>query len=128
MESVNMTRRASKLVLFCGVAVAGLALPHLASASAAGAGGGMPYESFLTNITKSVSGPLAYAIALLGVVGAGATLIFGGDMNGFLRAIILLVCFAALLITAPALLTAISGSGAVIAMAVPAAAALAGSA
>ncbi len=113
--------RTSTSALAIGVAIGLMAasLPQLALAASASAGGGLPYESFLTNITKSVSGPLAYVIALLGVAGAGGTLIFGGDLNGFLRAIILLVCFAALLISAPALLTAISGAGAVVAVAGP---------
>jgi type IV secretion system protein VirB2 len=110
----------STLAIGLAVGLAAVSLPHLALAASAGAGGGLPYEAFLTNITKSVSGPLAYVIALLGVAGAGGTLIFGGDLNGFLRSIILLVCFAALLISAPALLSAISGAGAVVAMAGPA--------
>lgn len=114
--------RTSPPALAIGLAVglAAITMPHLALASSAGTGGGLPYESFLTNVTKSVSGPLAYGIALLGVAGAGGTLIFGGDLNGFLRVIILLVCFAALLISAPALLTAISGAGAVVAAVAPA--------
>lgn len=110
----------SRLAMGVAIGLVAVSLPHLALAASASAGGGLPYEGFLTNITKSVSGPLAYVIALLGVAGAGGTLIFGGDLNGFLRAIILLVCFAALLISAPALLTAISGAGAVVAAAGPA--------
>ena len=113
-------RKASTSALGLAVGLAAAGLPHLALASSAGAGGGLPYESFLTKITSSVSGPMAYAIALLGVAGAGGTLIFGGDLNGFLRGIILLVCFCALLISAPALLSAISGAGAVVALAAPA--------
>jgi type IV secretion system protein VirB2 len=108
------------LAIGVGAGLLASGLPHMALAASAGAGGGLPYEGFLTNVTRSVSGPLAYGIALLGVAGAGGTLIFGGDLNGFLRSIILLVCFAALLISAPALLTAISGAGAVVALAAPA--------
>ncbi|HVY33132.1 MAG TPA: TrbC/VirB2 family protein [Caulobacteraceae bacterium] len=110
----------SALAIGLAIGLAAVSMPHLALASSASAGGGLPYESFLKNVTSSISGPVAYAIALLGVAGAGGTLIFGGDLNGFLRAIILLVCFAALLISAPALLTAISGAGAVVALAAPA--------
>ena len=111
---------ASSLAIGLAVGLVAVSLPHLALASSASAGGGLPYESFLTKITSSVSGPMAYAIALLGVAGAGGTLIFGGDLNGFLRGIILLVCFCALLISAPSLLSAISGAGAVVALAAPA--------
>lgn len=110
----------SSLAMAVAVGLVAVSLPHLALASTANTGGGLPYEGYLTNITKSISGPLAYVIALAGVAGAGGTLIFGGDLNGFLRVIILLVCFAALLISAPALLSAISGAGAVVAQAAPA--------
>jgi type IV secretory pathway VirB2 component (pilin) len=110
----------STLAIGLAIGLVAVSMPHLALASSAGAGGGLPYESFLTNVTKSVSGPLAYGIALLGVAGAGGTLIFGGDLNGFLRVIILLVCFCALLISAPALLSSISSAGAVVALAIPA--------
>jgi type IV secretion system protein VirB2 len=122
MQREPNSGRTSTSALAVGLAIGlvAVSMPHSALASSAGAGGGLPYESFLTNVTKSVSGPVAYAIALLGVAGAGGTLIFGGDLNGFLRSIILLVCFAALLISAPALLTAISGAGAMVALADPA--------
>lgn len=110
----------STLAIGLAIGLAAVSIPHLALASSASTGGGLPYEGFLTNVTKSVSGPLAYGIALLGVAGAGGTLIFGGDLNGFLRAIILLVCFSGLLISAPALLTAITGAGAVVATVAPA--------
>jgi type IV secretory pathway VirB2 component (pilin) len=110
----------STIVIGVAIGLAAVSMPHLALASSATTGGGLPYESFLTNITKSISGPLAYAFALGGVAGAGGTLIFGGDLNGFLRVIILLVCFAALLVSAPALLSSISGAGAVVALAAPA--------
>jgi type IV secretory pathway VirB2 component (pilin) len=110
---------ASTLAIGVAIGLVAVSMPHLALASSATTGGGLPYEGFLTNVTKSVSGPLAYGLALLGVAGAGGTLIFGGDLNGFLRVIILLVCFCALLISAPSLLSAISGAGAVVAMAAP---------
>jgi len=120
LEPKKARTSASALAIGLAIGLVAVSMPHLALASSASTGGGLPYESFITNVTKSVSGPLAYGIALLGVAGAGGTLIFGGDLNGFLRVIILLVCFAALLISAPALLTAISGAGAVVAVAAPA--------
>ncbi len=119
MQLKSESGRTSTSALAIGLAIGlvAVSLPHLALASSASSGGGLPYESFLKNVTSSISGPVAYAIALLGVAGAGGTLILGGDLNGLLRALILLVCFTALLISAPALLTAISGAGAVVALA-----------
>jgi len=109
MQLKSESGRTSTSALAIGLAIGlvAVSLPHLALASSASSGGGLPYESFLKNVTSSISGPVAYAIAL----------ILGGDLNGLLRALILLVCFTALLISAPALLTAISGAGAVVALA-----------
>ncbi len=55
--------------------------PALASNTS---GGGLPFDDWMTNIRTSVTGPFAYTASIIGfVVGAGAMLIFGGDMNGF---------------------------------------------
>lgn len=106
-------RRAA--LLYSGVVTWTLLMPPSAwAATAAGSGGGMPWESPLTKLQTSISGPIAYALALAGVIGAGGALIFGGDMNGFLRTVIVLVGFIALLISAPSVLSSFSSSGAVI--------------
>jgi len=49
------------------------------------------------------------------IVGAGAMLIFGGDMNGFMRTLIFLVMVIAMIITAGSLVTFLGGSSAVVA-------------
>ena len=43
------------------------------------------------------------------------TLYYGGDMNGFVRTIILMVCLACIVLGAPSFLSAITGKGALIA-------------
>ena len=50
-----------------------------------GTGGSLPYESWLTNLRNSVTGPVAFALSIIGIVIAGGVLIFGGDLNGFFR-------------------------------------------
>jgi type IV secretory pathway VirB2 component (pilin) len=92
--------------------------PHAAWASESG--GGLPYESYLTNIRQSATGPIAYAFAVVGIVVAGGALVMGGDLNGFARALLLLVLVASLLVGANAVLSSISGGGATIAALVPA--------
>ena len=62
--------------------------PALASST----GGGLPFDSWLTKIQKSITGPFAFSAAIIGLVAAGATLIFGGDMNGFMRTLIFFRC------------------------------------
>ena len=76
------------------------------------AGGGLPFDSWFTNIRTSVTGPFAFTASIVGIVGAGATLIFGGDMNGFLRTIIFIVLVLSFLVAAQNTLTGITGTGA----------------
>src|SRR5574344_452810 len=73
---------------------------------------GMPYESVLTSLSNSLTGPVAKAIALIGIVGAGAALIFGGEISGFLKSIIYLVLVSSLLIMGNVIVDKFSGSGA----------------
>ncbi|RUR14249.1 TrbC/VirB2 family protein [Legionella sp. km772] len=87
-----------------------LLITHPACASSAG--GGLPFDSYLTRIQKSITGPFAFTAAIIGLVGAGATLIFGGEMNGFLRTLLFIVLVLAFLVAAQNTMTAITGKGA----------------
>ncbi|QDP71420.1 conjugal transfer protein TrbC [Legionella israelensis] len=82
--------------------------PALASST----GGGLPFDSWLTKIQKSITGPFAFSAAIIGLVAAGATLIFGGDMNGFMRTLIFFVLVLSFLVAAQNTMTAITGKGA----------------
>lgn len=76
---------------------------------------GMPYEKGLQKFYKSVTGPVAFALSVIGIVASGATLIFGGDMNGFLRSMIYLVLVIAVIVSATSMLKIFQGDGATIA-------------
>lgn len=89
--------------------------PHPAIA-AEGTGGSLPYESWLTNLRTSVTGPVAFALSIIGIVIAGGVLIFGGDLNGFFRSLIFLVLVMALLIGAQNMMSTFFGRGAEIAV------------
>ena len=65
-----------------------------------GTGGSLPYESWLTNLRNSVTGPVAFALSIIGIVVAGGILIFGGELNGFFRTLIFIVLVMALLVGA----------------------------
>jgi type IV secretion system protein TrbC len=80
-----------------------------------GSGGGLPYETWLTNLRTSVTGPVAFALSMIGIVVAGGVLIFGGDLNGFFRTLIFIVLVMALLIGAQNILGTFFGRGAEIA-------------
>jgi type IV secretion system protein VirB2 len=94
-----------------GAALMLLVTAHPAFASST-TGGGLPFDSWFTNIRTSITGPFAYTASVVGLVGAGATLIFGGDMNGFLRTLIFIVLVLCLIVGAQNTISAITGTGA----------------
>jgi type IV secretory pathway VirB2 component (pilin) len=91
-----------------------LLAPHMALASE-GTGGSLPYESWLTNLRNSVTGPVAFTLSLIGIVVAGGILIFGGELNGFFRTLIFIVLVMALLVGAQNMMGTFFGRGAEIA-------------
>lgn len=100
-----------KKILLMGLVVLFLLfISHPALASSTG--GGLPFDSWLTKIQKSITGPFAFSAAIIGLVAAGATLIFGGDMNGFMRTLIFFVLVLSFLVAAQNTMTAITGKGA----------------
>ncbi|MFC7208334.1 TrbC/VirB2 family protein [Comamonas endophytica] len=84
--------------------------------AAEGQGGALPYESWLGNLRNSVTGPVAFALSIIGIVIAGV-LIFGGDLNGFFRTMVFLVLVMALLVGAQNVMGTFFGRGAEIAQA-----------
>jgi type IV secretory pathway VirB2 component (pilin) len=93
------------------------ALLVVAAPAFAGGGGGLPWETPLQTIANSLTGPVAFVISLLCLLGAGAALAFGGQMNDFLRTILIVVLVIAILVGGASLLTLLFGaSGATLAM------------
>ena len=78
-------------------------------------GGGLPYESWLTSLRTSVTGPVAFALSIIGLVVAGGVLIFGGELNAFFRTLVFLVLVMGLIIGANNMMTTFFGAGAEIA-------------
>ena len=76
------------------------------------AGGGLPYESALTRLRASITGPVAFTLSLIGIVGAAGVLIFGGELTGFLRMMVFLVLLIAILVGAQNVLTTLFAAGA----------------
>jgi type IV secretory pathway VirB2 component (pilin) len=107
------TRLTTVLIMFGAFALLMLLASHAQAAS--GAGGGLPYEDWLTRIRQSITGPVAFAVSVIAIVAAGAMLIFGGDMNGFMKTLVFIVLVLAFVIAAQNTLSAITGTGAVIA-------------
>jgi type IV secretion system protein VirB2 len=88
-----------------------LLAPRYAFASE-GTGGSLPYESWLGNLRNSVTGPVAFALSLVGIVVSGGTLILGGDLNGFFRTMLFVVLVMALLVGAQNMMSTFFGRGA----------------
>jgi len=84
--------------------------------SGSGGGSSLPWETPLTAIKNSLSGPVAGAISLIGVIAAGSMLMFGnsGDFSGAFRTLIWVILVVALIIMANSIISLITGSGAVI--------------
>ena len=87
--------------------------PEIAEASV-GSGGGLPYETWLTSLQNSATGPVAFTLSIIGIVVAGGVLIFGGDLNGFFRTLIFIVLVMALLVGAQNIMSTLFARGAVI--------------
>lgn len=86
---------------------------HAADASAGG-GAGLPWEGPMERLRQSISGPVAFAIALIGIIATGATLIWGGEVSEFSRRIIFVVLVVCLIVFANTLLTGALFSGAMV--------------
>lgn len=75
--------------MFCLIAAAALVFNVAADVTAAFAdqkgGTSMEWESGLDKIRASLSGPVAIAVSVIAIVAAGVALVFGGDMQGFMR-------------------------------------------
>ncbi len=92
----------------------GVIEPVHAADATAGGGAGLPWEGPLAKLRQSISGPVAFAIALLGIIACGATLIWGGEVSEFVRRIIYVVMVVCVIVCANSLLTGALFAGAVV--------------
>lgn len=98
------------------LALGALALvrPRAALAAAAGGGGNLPWETPLQTIQQSITGPVAYAVSLIAIFAAGATLVWGGEISEFTRRIIFVVLVIALMAFAAQVYSSVFSNGAII--------------
>jgi type IV secretion system protein TrbC len=110
-------RRETVWCVLLTIAVVALVVSDAGVAHAsAGGGGGLPYESALQKLQQSATGPVAFVLSILGIVVAGGTLIFGGDLSGFFRTMVILVLVIGILVSAVNVLQTLFGTGATIAV------------
>ncbi len=84
-------------LFWLGVTLIMLASLHPDAAQATTAGGALPWDGPLTTLKNDLTGPVAFTISLLAMVACGAALVFGGEINEFIRRIIMLVLVVALI-------------------------------
>lgn len=86
----------------------GLFLLAAANLSAS-TGGSMPWDNPLSIVARSITGPAAISIALIGIGIAGATLIFSHELGHFGKTICYLVLAVGVLVTSGTLLSGMYG-------------------
>lgn len=69
----------------------------------------MPWDTGITNIQESLTGPVATGISLIGLIAAGAMLVFGGEISGFLKQLIYLVLAISLILCGNSFITNVMG-------------------
>ncbi|WP_017817491.1 TrbC/VirB2 family protein [Vibrio harveyi] len=95
-----------------GIAVQTLLISATANASSTG----MPWEDPLSRIVDSITGPVAFGASVLGIVVAGATLIFGGQLDSFVQKIMILALVISIIVGATNLLSVLFGTSSTLVM------------
>ncbi len=81
----------------------------------AAAAGGLPWEKPMTAIAQSLTGPVAYAIGLIGIAIAGGAMLWGGELTEFgRRACMIGLVVSVLVFAAPLLASAFGVNAAVV--------------
>jgi type IV secretion system protein VirB2 len=97
-----------------GAAVLCAVACHPTLALASSAGGSLPWDGPLTTLKNDITGPVAFTISLLAMVACGAALLFGGEINEFVRRLIMLVLVAAFIVSVSNLATGLGITGALV--------------
>ncbi|TDR28971.1 TrbC/VirB2 family protein [Aquamicrobium defluvii] len=102
----------NRTVTFLTASLTVLLLSLFIEPALASGGGGLPWEGPLQQIQQSITGPVAGIIALAAMAVAGGMLIFGGELNDFVRRLFYVVLVAGLLLGGASLVGLFGASGA----------------
>jgi len=81
----------------------------------AAAAGGLPWEKPMQTIATSLTGPVAYAVGLIGIAIAGGTMLWGGELTEFgRRACMIGLVVSVLVFAAPMLASAFGVNAAMV--------------
>ena len=105
----NRSGRASRLATLMTLLWAFSVRLHAAAA------GNLPWERPMQTIATSLTGPVAYAIGLIGIAIAGGTMLWGGELTEFgRRACMVGLVVSVLVFAAPMLASAFGVNAAVV--------------
>ncbi len=83
-------------------------MSFVAGAAETSSSAALPYEDWLRTIQKSLTGPVAFSISIIGIISCGVTLIFtGGEITRFMRTIVYLVFVMTLLVGANSFMSSV---------------------
>lgn len=103
----------AQFLVFIAALMAFVIFPASAHAAAAG-GGGLPWEQGIQQIADSLTGPIAFSLVLIGLVGSIWSVLHGGEITGFSRNMIVVCLCGAALILARQVVQQLVGAGAMI--------------
>ena len=106
MKIVNFFKSNISNIFTLALCICIAMLPEIANASSTG----MPYEGALEKLKNSLTGPVAQTVAIVGIVASGATLIFGGEISGFLKSVVYLILVCSLLVAGTKVISVFSDS------------------
>lgn len=89
-----------------------LALSSQAFASEAGTG--LEWETPFQAFYRSITGPIAFGVSFLGLVVCGALLIWGGEINEFVRRMVMVILVIAVIMFAGNILRRMYAGGAAV--------------
>jgi type IV secretion system protein VirB2 len=108
MNVKNLWKISSKVLLFSFLVLCGVIL-ITGTALAATESNNLPWEKALSTLMTSITGPVAIGVSLIAIVAAGVALIFGGDMQGFMRTAAYLALVIGIIVAAANVLSSLYG-------------------
>ena len=99
------------LLIIIAMVFLGLDPAHASTGGSGSSGESMPWEGPLTAMAASFKGPVAFSIALIGMVICGGMLVFGGELGDFARRAIMLMLAISIMSLGTSLLTSMFGLG-----------------
>ena len=112
MHMIRSSRNSGLVTRLGGLVITALAFVFRLHAAA---GGNLPWERPMTTIATSLTGPVAYAIGLIGIAIAGGAMLWGGELTEFgRRACMIGLVVSVLVFAAPMLASAFGVNAAVV--------------